>query len=140
MSGAYSNMSLSLQDSCPIYHVILCAFYVLHVSHMAQNSHATSFLRLNSDGYRLTDMGLRVFRLNRAELPPAVMPATQANMHAINYSSGQPSSGVNSMSTQSNDSCSDLGGDDRERLHSLGDDKVKLHPLLLECCSMLVRL
>ncbi|KAL3154371.1 hypothetical protein ABBQ32_013848 [Trebouxia sp. C0010 RCD-2024] len=64
-------------------------------------------------------------RLSRAELPPAVMPAAQTNMHGINYSTGQHGSGVNSMSTQSNDSCSDLGRD--ERLQILADDKGQLH-------------
>lgn len=76
-----------------------------------------------------------MFRLSRAELPPAVMPAAQTNMHGINYSTGQHGSGVNSMSTQSNDSCSDLGRD--ERLQILADDKVKHHHLLLGLCSIL---
>ena len=65
-----------------------------------------------------------MFRLNRAEGPPAAGPAAaQAGMHAVNYPHVQPSSMGASLSTQSNDSCSDMSD---ERLHGLPDDKVNL--------------
>ena len=60
-------------------------------------------------------------------MAPAVMPAAQAGMHAVNYPNVQPSSVGASLSTQSNDSASDMSD---ERLHALPDDKVTP-----SCCS-----
>ena len=64
-----------------------------------------------------------MFRLNRAEVAPAVVSAAAANMHAGNYPQVQPSTRSlgDSLSTQSNDSCSDMSD---ERLHPLPHDKV----------------
>ena len=69
-------------------------------------------------------------------MAPAVLPPAQANMPAVNYLNVQPSSVGNSLSTQSNDSCSDMSD---EHLHALPDDKVTppaAHPVLRSVCNV----